>query len=86
MARITPAEREMERGPTAAEELGRARQAAIDLANTLAQQKIAAAEAIAKAEKALLQVGQWDAFTQREKVLIKDALAAIAKWKEAQRG
>jgi len=76
----------MERGPTAAEELGRARQAAIDLANTLAQQKIAAAEAIAKAEKALLQVGQWDAFTQREKVLIKDALAAIGKWKEAQRG
>jgi hypothetical protein len=44
-----------------------------------------AAEVIAAAERALLQVGQWDAFTQREKGLMKAALALIAKWKEAQR-
>lgn len=37
----------------------------------------------AAAEKALLQVGQWDAFTQREKGLMKDALALLARWKEA---
>ena len=43
-----------------------------------------AAEVIAAAERALLQVGQRDAFTQREKGLMKAALAAIAKWKEAQ--
>ena len=42
-----------------------------------------AAEVIEAAEKALLQVGQWDAFTQREKGLMKDALALIGDWKEA---
>ena len=42
-----------------------------------------AAEVIAAAERALLQVGKWDAFTQREKGLMKDALALIGDWKEA---
>ena len=42
-----------------------------------------AAEVIAACERALLQVGQWDAFTQREKGLMKDALALIGDWKEA---
>ena len=45
-----------------------------------------ATEVIAAAERALLQVGQWEAFTQREKGLMKDALAAIAKWNEATDG
>jgi hypothetical protein len=42
------------------------------------------AEVIAAAEKAILQVGKWDAFTQREKGLMEEALALIAKWKEAR--
>ena len=49
-------------------------------------EEITAAEVIAAAEMALLQVGQWDAFTQREKRLMKDAFAAIAKWNEATDG
>jgi hypothetical protein len=40
-----------------------------------------AAAVSAACEKALVQVGQWDAFTQREKGLMKDVLAAIDKWK-----
>lgn len=42
-----------------------------------------AAEVIEAAERALLQVGKWDSFTQREKALMKDALASIGDWKEA---
>ena len=45
-----------------------------------------AAQVIEACNKALLQVGKWDAFTQREKGLMKDALVLIGDWKEANGG
>ena len=44
------------------------------------------AEMVAKCEAAVLQVGIWDLLSQREKTLLKDAIAAIGAWKEANRG
>lgn len=80
--------------------LGEARQAAIELANKLAQEKIAAAEVIAAAEKALNKMedlaydwanaasGPVESRIEREarkefETTRTDALAVIARWKEA---
>jgi hypothetical protein len=41
-----------------------------------------AAKVIAAAEKAL-RCGKWEHFTPDEREMLADALAAIAKWKEA---
>lgn len=44
-----------------------------------------AAEVIAAAEKAL-RCGKWESFTRDEREMLADALAKIARWKEANGG